>query len=66
MVYTKTFTDYTSGSRKQPEFPVLNSTFTDNGLYYGKLFINTRLKIAGDMNQPGETAAWITLKPISR
>ncbi len=33
-------------------FRVINSTQADNKLYYGKLFVNSNIKIRGDMNTP--------------
>jgi hypothetical protein len=33
-------------------FRVTNSTAKDNDLYYGKLYIDTRLRINGDLNKP--------------
>lgn len=33
-------------------FRVTNSTAKDNDLYYGKLFVDSRLRIKGDMNKP--------------
>ena len=33
-------------------FRAINSSAKDNELFYGKLFLNTRLRIKGDMNKP--------------
>ncbi|WP_284653300.1 translocation/assembly module TamB domain-containing protein [Flavobacterium terrisoli] len=33
-------------------FRVTNSTAKDNDLYYGKLFVDTRLRVKGDLNKP--------------
>ncbi len=33
-------------------FRAINSTAKDNDLYYGKLFLNTRLRVKGDLNKP--------------
>lgn len=33
-------------------FRALNSTEKDNELYYGKMFISSRIKVRGDFNQP--------------
>ncbi|OYU80683.1 MAG: hypothetical protein CFE23_08145 [Flavobacterium sp. BFFFF1] len=33
-------------------FRAINSKAKDNDLYYGKLFLNSRLKIKGDLNKP--------------
>ncbi len=52
-VFTKTYRDYRFDlSLDADNFRVLNSTAADNDLYYGKLFINTRLKIKGTMEAP--------------
>ncbi|WP_423147736.1 translocation/assembly module TamB domain-containing protein [Rubrolithibacter danxiaensis] len=52
-VFTKTYTDYRFGLTVSADnFQVLNSTAKNNELYYGQLFINTRLNIGGDMAQP--------------
>ncbi|HTN39472.1 MAG TPA: translocation/assembly module TamB domain-containing protein [Arachidicoccus sp.] len=34
------------------DFQVINSTRTDNPLYYGKLYINARMNVNGDMDKP--------------
>lgn len=52
-VYTKTFTDFDFSVDVQANnFRVINSTQANNRLYYGKLFIDTRIKIRGDINKP--------------
>jgi hypothetical protein len=52
-VYTKTFTDFDFGvDITATNFRVINSTQADNKLYYGKLFVDTRIKIRGDINKP--------------
>ncbi|MES2278332.1 MAG: translocation/assembly module TamB domain-containing protein [Bacteroidota bacterium] len=52
-VYTKTFTDYRFGlDINTDNFRVINSTQSDNKLYYGKLYLDSRIKIRGDMNKP--------------
>jgi hypothetical protein len=52
-IYTKTFTDFKFGlDINANNFRAINSTREDNKLYYGKLYLNTRLKIRGDMNKP--------------
>ncbi|RVT99882.1 translocation/assembly module TamB [Mucilaginibacter limnophilus] len=52
-VYTKTFTDFAFGLDINAEnFRVMNSTRADNKLFYGQLFINTNIKVRGDMNSP--------------
>ncbi len=52
-VYTKTFADFKFGLDIQANnFRVINSTQTDNKIYYGKLFIDSHIKIRGDMNKP--------------
>ncbi|MEX8549017.1 MAG: translocation/assembly module TamB domain-containing protein [Mucilaginibacter sp.] len=52
-VYTKTFTDFKFGlDINTDNFRLINSTREDNQLYYGKLFLNSRIKIRGDMSKP--------------
>ncbi len=53
MVYTQSFTDYRFNlDVTSDNFQVLNSTAKDNELYYGKLFVDSRIRIRGDMNSP--------------
>lgn len=52
-VYTKTFTDFAFGvDITSNNFRVINSTQENNKLYYGKLYVDSRIKIRGDMNKP--------------
>lgn len=52
-VYTTTYTDFKFGlDINAKNFRVMNSTHADNKLYYGKLFIDTRIKVRGDMAKP--------------
>jgi len=52
-VYTKTYTDYRFGlDITTDNFRVINSTQADNKLYYGQLYMDSRIKIRGDMNKP--------------
>ncbi|MBK9985178.1 MAG: translocation/assembly module TamB domain-containing protein [Saprospiraceae bacterium] len=52
-VYTKDFRDYRFGLIVHAEnFQVLNSTREDNKLYFGRLFIDTKVLIKGDINHP--------------
>lgn len=52
-VYTKTFTDFDFGiDITTNNFRVINSTQLDNKLYYGKLYLDSRIKIRGDINKP--------------
>ena len=52
-VYTSNYTDYKFGVNIHTDnFRVINSTREDNQLYYGKLFLNSDIKIRGDMNSP--------------
>ncbi|MGV8878431.1 MAG: translocation/assembly module TamB domain-containing protein [Sphingobacteriaceae bacterium] len=52
-VYTRTFSDFRFGMTiTSDNFRVLNSTAKDNDLYYGKLFLDSRIRITGDMNKP--------------
>ena len=52
-IYTKTYTDFAFGlDINARNFRAMNSTQADNKLYYGKLFIDTRVKIRGNMAKP--------------
>ena len=52
-VYTKTYTDFRFGlDINATNFRAVNSTRADNKLFYGKLYVDTRVKIRGDMNKP--------------
>ncbi|GAA4921713.1 translocation/assembly module TamB domain-containing protein [Mucilaginibacter defluvii] len=52
-VYTKTYTDFAFGMDINADnFRVINSTQADNKLFWGKLFINTNIKVRGDMKSP--------------
>lgn len=52
-VYTKNYTDYKFGlDINADNFRVINSTKEDNKLYYGKLYLNSNIRIRGDMNTP--------------
>lgn len=52
-LYTKNFTDYSFGIDVTADnFRVINSTQDDNKLYYGKLYVDTRIKIRGSMKKP--------------
>ena len=52
-VYTSNYTDYKFGINIHTDnFRVINSTREDNQLYYGKLYLNSDIKIRGDMNSP--------------
>ncbi len=52
-VYTKNFTDFDFGvDINTDNFRVINSTQADNKLYYGKLYLNSNIKIRGDINTP--------------
>jgi len=52
-VYTKTFSDFSFGlDITADNFRVINSTQENNKLYYGKLYVDTRIKIRGTMNKP--------------
>lgn len=52
-LYTKTFTDFKFGMDiNATNFRVINSTRDDNKLYYGKLFVDTRIRIRGNMAKP--------------
>ncbi|PJJ79777.1 translocation/assembly module TamB domain-containing protein [Mucilaginibacter auburnensis] len=52
-LFTKTFTDYRFGlDISAKNFRVMNSTRADNKLYYGKLFLDTEIKIRGTQALP--------------
>lgn len=52
-IYTKTYTDFKFGINiKANNFRATNSTKADNKLFYGKLFVDTDIKIRGDMAKP--------------
>ncbi|MEO8884852.1 MAG: translocation/assembly module TamB domain-containing protein [Mucilaginibacter sp.] len=52
-VYTKTYNDFKFGiDINANNFRVVNSTAADNKLFFGKLYVNTNVKIRGDMNKP--------------
>lgn len=50
---TPNYRDYAFNLRVNADnFKVTNSTAKDNDLYYGKLYIDTDLRIKGDLNKP--------------
>ncbi|GAB2975625.1 hypothetical protein GCM10027049_07810 [Mucilaginibacter puniceus] len=52
-VYTKTYQDFRFGiDINANDFRAVNSTAADNKLFYGQLYVNTNIKIRGDMNKP--------------
>ncbi len=52
-LYTKTFTDFRFGlDITARNFRVMNSTRADNKLYYGKVFLDTDVKIRGTQSLP--------------
>ena len=52
-LYTKTFSDFSFGiDINTTNFRVINSTQQDNKLYYGKLYLDSHIKLRGDMKQP--------------
>ena len=52
-IYTKTYTDFKFGMDiRTDNFRVINSTKADNQLFYGKLYLNSNIKIRGDMAKP--------------
>ncbi|SEA20992.1 Family of unknown function [Arachidicoccus rhizosphaerae] len=53
VIKTQNYTDYGFGLKVNArDFQVINSTKADNPLYYGKLYMDARMNIAGDMNTP--------------
>ncbi len=52
-IYTKTYTDFKFGLNiRANNFRAINSTKADNKLFYGKLFLDTDIKIRGNMAKP--------------
>lgn len=52
-LYTKTFTDFKFGiDINANNFRAVNSTQADNKLYYGKLYIDTKIQIRGTQKAP--------------
>ncbi|QHS54249.1 translocation/assembly module TamB [Mucilaginibacter sp. 14171R-50] len=52
-IYTTTYTDFKFGlDIRSNNFRVINSTRADNKLFYGKLFMDSNIKIRGDMAKP--------------
>ncbi|WP_026706515.1 translocation/assembly module TamB domain-containing protein [Flavobacterium soli] len=52
-VLTKTFTDFGFNLDIEADnFKAVNSGAKDNDVYYGELFLDTRLKVRGDLNKP--------------
>jgi hypothetical protein len=52
-IYTTTYTDFKFGMNiRTDNFRVINSTKADNKLFYGKLYLNSDIKIRGDMAKP--------------
>jgi hypothetical protein len=52
-IYTKTYTDFAFGMDiNASNFRAVNSTQADNKLFYGKLYIDTRIKVRGNMDKP--------------
>ncbi len=52
-IYTKTFTDFKFGMDiTMNNFRVVNSTEADNKLYYGKLYMDAKVQVRGDMTKP--------------
>lgn len=53
MVYTSDYRDYRFDLRIQADdFQVLNSTREDNELYFGRLFMDTDIRVKGGINNP--------------
>ncbi len=52
-IFTQTYTDFAFNLDIDAEnFRVINSTASDNELYYGQLFINSAIRIRGDLDKP--------------
>ena len=53
LVYTQTYKDFRFNLEVLAKnFRAVNSTEKDNDVYYGQLYLDTRLRIKGDMNKP--------------
>ena len=53
IIFTKNYTDYRFDLDIEADnFRVMNSTEKDNELYYGKLFLDTKLSVGGTLNSP--------------
>ncbi len=52
-IYTKTYTDFSFALNiRMDNFRAVNSTQADNKLFYGKLYLNSNIKIGGNMDKP--------------
>jgi len=52
-VYTQTYTDFRFGlDITTNNFRVINSTRDNNKLYYGKLYVDSRITVRGNMDKP--------------
>ncbi|SEN10159.1 Family of unknown function [bacterium A37T11] len=52
-IATTTYTDFDFDlTLRANNFQVVNSTKKDNNLFYGKLFLNSNLRVKGDMHHP--------------
>ncbi|WP_214071571.1 translocation/assembly module TamB [Mucilaginibacter sp. dw_454] len=52
-LYTKTYTDFKFGiDINATNFRAVNSTAADNKLFYGKLYIDTKIQVRGTQNSP--------------
>jgi hypothetical protein len=52
-IYTKTYTDFKFGMNiHSNNFRVINSTKADNKLFYGKLYLDSDIKVRGDVAKP--------------
>jgi hypothetical protein len=62
-VYTKTYTDFAFGlDINSINFRAVNSTQADNKLFYGKLYVDSRITIRGNMIKPVVDAT-LTVNP---
>ncbi len=53
LIYTQTYKDFRFNLDVTAQnFRAINSTQKDNDLYFGQLFLDTRLRIKGDLNKP--------------
>lgn len=53
MIYTQNYKDYRFNLEILADnFKAMNSSAKDNELYYGQLFLDTRIRVKGDLNKP--------------
>jgi hypothetical protein len=64
-LFTTTYRDYRFGlDINSRNFRVLNSTRADNDLFYGQVYLNTALRIRGDLDNP-QVEGLIRINPLT-